>query len=65
MSTARLSIGFIPLTDAAPLIAAEEMGFAQEEGLSLDLVKAPSWSSLRDMLAFGRVAPRAKRRGRR
>lgn len=55
MTTAQLSLGFIPLTDAAPLIVAEEMGFAREEGLSLDLVKAPSWSSLRDMLAFGRV----------
>lgn len=55
MTLTRLSVAFIPLTDAAPLIAAAEMGFANEEGLSLDLVKAPSWSSLRDMLAFGRV----------
>ena len=55
MNLSRLSIAFIPLTDAAPLIIAEEMGFAKEEGLSLDLVRAPSWSSLRDMLAFGRV----------
>ncbi|MEC7761867.1 MAG: CmpA/NrtA family ABC transporter substrate-binding protein [Pseudomonadota bacterium] len=50
-----LSVGFIPLVDAAPLIVAQEMGFAAEEGLSLDLVRAPSWSSLRDMLVFGRV----------
>ncbi|MGR3745015.1 MAG: ABC transporter substrate-binding protein [Pseudooceanicola nanhaiensis] len=50
-----LSVGFVPLVDAAPLIVAHEMGFAGEEGLALDLVKAPSWSSLRDMLAFGRV----------
>lgn len=55
MSQSRLSVAFIPLTDAAPLIAAEEMGFAREEGLELDLVRAPSWSSLRDMLVFGRV----------
>ncbi len=55
MTTAHLSIGFIPLVDAAPLIAAEEMGFAREEGLAFDLVRAPSWSSVRDMLAFGRV----------
>ncbi len=50
-----LSIGFIPLVDAAPLIVAQEMGFAAEEGLTLDLVRAPSWSSLRDMLVFSRV----------
>lgn len=55
MTLTRLSVAFIPLTDAAPLIAAEEMGFAREEGLALDLVRAPSWSSLRDMLAFGAV----------
>lgn len=50
-----LSVGFIPLVDAAPLIVAQEMGFAAQEGLALDLTKAPSWSSLRDMLVFGRV----------
>lgn len=55
MSVVHLSAAFIPLVDAAPLIVAEEMGFAREEGLALDLVRAPSWSSLRDMLAFGRV----------
>ena len=55
MSTVSLPIAFMPLVDAAPLIVAEEMGFAAAEGLSLDLVAAPSWSSVRDMLAFGRV----------
>ena len=55
MSVAALSVGFIPLVDAAPYIVAVEMGFAQEEGLAIDLVRAPSWSSMRDMLAFGRV----------
>ena len=35
----RITIGFIPLTDAAPLIAAHERGFAAEEGLSFDLVR--------------------------
>ncbi len=55
MSLTSLSVAFIPLVDAAPLIVAQEMGFAREEGLALDLVRAPSWSSVRDMLAFGRV----------
>ncbi|MEC8796180.1 MAG: CmpA/NrtA family ABC transporter substrate-binding protein, partial [Pseudomonadota bacterium] len=50
-----LPVGYMPLVDAAPLIVAQEMGFAAEEGIALDLQKAPSWSSLRDMLAFGRV----------
>lgn len=50
-----LSIGYVPLLDAAPLIIAQEMGFAQEEGLDLILKAAPSWSSVRDMLSFGAV----------
>ena len=55
MKGTRLAIGFIPLVDAAPLIVAQEMGFAAAEGIELDLKPAPSWASLRDMLAFGRV----------
>ncbi|WP_353473659.1 CmpA/NrtA family ABC transporter substrate-binding protein [Salipiger sp. H15] len=55
MKTTTLAVGFIPLTDAAPLILAQEMGYAAEEGIALDLKRAPSWSSLRDMLSFGRV----------
>jgi len=50
-----MSVGFIPLVDAAPLVIAQEMGFASEEGIVLDLRRAPSWSSLRDMLSFGQV----------
>lgn len=55
MSLTELNVGFIALVDAAPLIVAQELRFAAEEGLSLNLMRAPSWSSLRDMLAFGRV----------
>lgn len=55
MSTLPLTLGFIPLTDAAPLIIAHEIGFAEEEGLIFDLRRAPSWSTLRDMVALGQV----------
>ena len=55
MKLTPLPIAYMPLVDAAPLIVAQEMGFAQSEGLALDLIAAPSWSSVRDMLAFGRV----------
>lgn len=55
MSVVTLPVAYIPLIDAAPLIMAQEMGFAADEGIALDLVAAPSWSSVRDMLAFGRV----------
>lgn len=50
-----MRIGLLPLVDAAPLIVAEAMGFAEEEGLALDLLAAPSWSALRDLLVQGAV----------
>ena len=50
-----LAVGYVPLLDAAPLIIAQELGFAREEGLDLSLHPAPSWSSVRDMLSFGAV----------
>ncbi|WP_420584742.1 ABC transporter substrate-binding protein [Ruegeria sp.] len=55
MRTVALPVAYMPLVDAAPLIVAHEMGFDSAEGISLDLRPAPSWSSLRDMLAFGHV----------
>ncbi|WP_415919537.1 ABC transporter substrate-binding protein [Tateyamaria sp. SN6-1] len=55
MKSVEISVAYMPLVDAAPLIIAQEMGFAQSEGIALDLIAAPSWSSVRDMLAFGRV----------
>lgn len=47
-----LRAGFIPLVDASVLIAAAEFGFAEREGLVLDLVKDVSWANVRDRLAF-------------
>jgi NitT/TauT family transport system ATP-binding protein len=47
-----LRAGFIPLVDASVLIAAAEFGFAEREGLTLDLVKDVSWANVRDRLAF-------------
>lgn len=53
--TTTLKIAFLPLTDAAVLVAARERGFAEEEGLALDLVRTTSWATLRDRLVFGQV----------
>lgn len=55
MRRVTIPVAYMPLIDAAPLIIAEEMGFAKAEAIALDLIPAPSWSSLRDMLGFGRV----------
>lgn len=51
--SARITLGFVPLTDAAPLIVAHEIGFAKEEGISLSLKKEVSWANIRDKVGFG------------
>ena len=48
-----LRIGFVPLTDCAPLVVAQEMGFFTEEGLAVDLVREGSWAGIRDKVAYG------------
>jgi ABC-type nitrate/sulfonate/bicarbonate transport system substrate-binding protein len=53
--TTSLRIAFLPLTDAAVLAVARERGFAEEEGLSLDLIRSTSWATLRDRLVYGQV----------
>jgi NitT/TauT family transport system ATP-binding protein len=45
--------GFIPLLDAAPLVAAAEKGFAAREGVRLQLVREISWANIRDRIAVG------------
>ncbi|MEP2919164.1 MAG: CmpA/NrtA family ABC transporter substrate-binding protein [Sulfitobacter sp.] len=55
MSHTVLNCGYVPLVDCAPLIIARELGFASEEGLDLNLIRQPSWSALRDMLALGHL----------
>ena len=55
MSPTTLNCGYVPLVDCAPLVIAKELGFASEEGLALNLVRQPSWSALRDMLALGHL----------
>lgn len=55
MSLTVLNCGYVPLVDAAPLLVAQKLGFAAEEGLDLCLLQQPSWSALRDMLAFGHL----------
>lgn len=49
----KLIIGFIPLTDCAPLVVAAEQGFAAEQGLELTLVRETSWANIRDRVVVG------------
>ncbi|WP_018001438.1 CmpA/NrtA family ABC transporter substrate-binding protein [Paracoccus sp. N5] len=51
----RLRLGYLPLIDAAPLVMARELGFAAEEGLTLELQAFGAWAQIRDMLGAGLV----------
>lgn len=55
MRATGLTLGFVPLVDAAPLLVAQALSFAREEGLDLTLTPSPSWATLRDMLGSGQV----------
>jgi len=44
----KLSVGFIPITCATPIIMAHPMGFYQKQGLEVDVVKTAGWAVIRD-----------------
>jgi nitrate/nitrite transport system substrate-binding protein len=50
-------LGYIALTDAAPLIIAKEKGFYTKHGLpDMDIAKQASWGATRDNMALGTKA---------
>ncbi|MBM5799370.1 MAG: ABC transporter substrate-binding protein [Cyanobacteria bacterium K_DeepCast_35m_m2_023] len=52
--TTKVDLGFIALTDAAPLIVAKEKGFFNKQGMSgVELKKQTSWAVTRDNLELG------------
>lgn len=50
---ANVKVGFIPLTDSAPLVVAKELGFFEQNGLDVELQVQHSWATLRDKLQTG------------
>jgi NitT/TauT family transport system ATP-binding protein/nitrate/nitrite transport system substrate-binding protein len=50
-----ITLGFVPLTDAAPLLVADELGLFRARGLEVALAPSRSWAALRDRLAHGTV----------
>lgn len=48
-----LRLGFIALTDCAPLVVAKALGFFAEEGLDVTLSREASWATIRDKVAVG------------
>ncbi len=51
-----LEIGFVPLTDCAPLVVAKEKGFFAKYGLEeVKLVREPSWKAVADDLVTQQI----------
>ena len=50
-----IKLGFIPLTDCAPLVIAKEMGFFQKYGVNVVLEKQASWANVRDKILNGEL----------
>jgi nitrate/nitrite transport system substrate-binding protein len=48
-----LRLGFIALSDCAPLVVAKEKGFFETEGLDVELSREVSWANIRDKVAMG------------
>ncbi|WOI52197.1 CmpA/NrtA family ABC transporter substrate-binding protein [Parvularcula sp. LCG005] len=53
--TDKIRLGFIPLSDASPLVLAKEMGLFADEGLDVELRKERSWALIRDKVAYGEL----------
>jgi len=56
-ATARrpLRLGFLALTDAAPLVAAQELGLFAHYGLTVRLNREIGWATVRDKVSFGEL----------
>ncbi len=50
-----VKIGFIPLTDSAPIIVASEMGFDKKYGIKIVPSKEASWAAIRDKTVNGEL----------
>jgi ABC-type nitrate/sulfonate/bicarbonate transport system substrate-binding protein len=53
MPSSSLRIGYVPLTDAAPLVVADALGLFAAAGVRVTLSRERAWATLRDKLAFG------------
>ena len=49
----KLSIGFVPITCATPIIMAKPLGFYERYGLDVDVIKTAGWAVARDKSLAG------------
>ena len=45
-----LRLGFVPLTDCAPIVMAQELGLFKKFGLNVELSRELGWATIRDKI---------------
>lgn len=50
-----LRLGFVPLTDCAPLVLAYELGLFRKFGMRVALQRELGWATIRDKLVYGQL----------
>jgi nitrate/nitrite transport system substrate-binding protein len=50
-----IKLGFIPLTDCAPIVMAQELGLFKKYGLNVTVSKEASWANVRDKILTGEL----------
>jgi ABC-type nitrate/sulfonate/bicarbonate transport system substrate-binding protein len=51
----KLRVGFVPLTDCAPLVMAHELGLFKKFGLNVTLSRELGWATIRDKIIHGEL----------
>jgi len=51
----KLRVGFVPLTDCAPLVMAHELGLFRKFGLNVTLSRELGWATIRDKIIHGEL----------
>ena len=51
-----IQVGFIPLTDCASVVVAQEMGLFKKHGVDVQVVKQANWLAVRDKLSSGELS---------
>ena len=51
----KVKLGFIALTDCAPLVMAKELGYYADRGLDVEILKQASWPATRDNMLSGEI----------
>lgn len=50
-----LRLGFVPLSDAAPLIMGHELGLFEQYGIKVELHREVGWATIRDKIIYGEL----------